>query len=335
MINVGFIGLGGMGMGQAKAFAQVKTCKVVAGADLAAPSRERFSTEFPGSKVFEDYKEMLKDSGVDAVVIATPTFYHKDVAIDVLRSGRPVLSEKPVARYVADARKMIAAADKAGKLLMVAHCRRYDTDWGTIAKAVGSGMLGGPVLWRHMVGSNLGLRFAPWFLDDKLGGGPLIDGAIHDHDFCNLMFGDPETVVGTAVKLHPGCTGVDTGNMITQYKSGHQSVNTWSWVTHGASAMDIIGPKGSLQFGPGDLATPDLDTTKFGYYRFADPLNKKPKLLKFVKKDMYVTQAKHFIDCLDGKAKCLTPATEAIKGVAVAEAFFKSVKTGKSVKVAW
>jgi hypothetical protein len=50
---------------------------------------------------------------------------------------------------------------------------------------------------------------------------------------------------------------------------------------------------------------------------------------------MYVTQAKHFLDCLNGKTKCRTPATEAIKGVAVAEAILKAAPTGKSVKVTW
>jgi predicted dehydrogenase len=335
MINVGFIGLGGMGFGQAKAFAQAKTCKVVAGADIAEPSRARFSKEFPNAKAFADYKDLLADKTVDAVVVATPTLFHKDVVINALKSGRAVLSEKPLARSVADSRKMIEAANKAKKLLMVAHCRRFDNDWGTIAKAVSAGTLGGPILWRHFVGSDWGLNLAPWFLDDKMGGGPLLDGAIHDHDFCNYMFGDPLEVRGSSVKLFKSCTAIDTGTMIIHYKHGNQSMNSWSWVSPGASEFDLLGSKGALQPGPGTLATPELDTKKFGYWRFTEAKTHKVKLLKFTRKDMYVTQAKHFIECIENKIKCLSPATEAIKGVAVFEAFTKATQTGKSQKVVW
>lgn len=333
MINIGFVGLGGMGMGQVGAFAQVPGVRIAAGSDPAEPAQQRFKEKHPGAEVYGDYKALLQNPGIDAVVVVTPTLYHKDVAIAAMKSGRPVLTEKPVARSVADAHRMIDVSEKTRKLLMVAHCRRFDTDWGTMAKIIGSGTLGGPVLWRH-VNSWLINFGGPWFMDHKLSGGPLMDGAIHNYDFANLIFGEPESVIASSIKLTKK-TAIDTATAVVRYKSGDQLMVSWSWGITSPGSHDLIGPKGSLTFGPGDLATPDLDTKNFGYYMTADAPRQKKKLWKFKRTDMYVTQAKHFVDCVRGKAKCLTPATEAIKALAVAEAVLNAAPKGGVRKVVW
>jgi predicted dehydrogenase len=250
-----------------------------------------------------------------------------------MKSGRPVLTEKPLARTVADCHRMIDAAEKTGKLLMVAHCRRFDTDWGTWRKIFESGVLGAPVIWRHFHSGPI--PGPAWFMDEKLSGGPLIDGAVHNYDFANLLFGEPESVSASSIKLTPH-TAVDTATAVVRYKSGHQLMVSWCWgVNGGQRAMDVLGPNGSLVFGAGELLTPDLDTKKFGYYLFADPPREKKKLYKFERRDMYVTQARHFLDCVKGKTPCLAPATEAVKAVGVAEAILKAAPLGKTLAVKW
>jgi predicted dehydrogenase len=244
-----------------------------------------------------------------------------------------VLTEKPLARTVAHGRQMIDVSHKTRKLLMVAHCRRFDTDWGTMAKIISGGAIGRPVLWRH-VNAFLISFGGPWFMDAKLSGGPLMDGAIHNYDFANFMFGDPQSVIARSIKLTRK-TAIDTGTAVVQYKSGDQLMVSWTWGVTSGGCHDLLGPKGSLNFGPGDFADGKLDTKDFGYYVTADPPRQKKKLWKFKRTDMYVTQARHFLDCLNGKAKCRTPATEAIKGVAVAEAILKAAPHGRSVKVEW
>jgi len=337
MVKVGFIGVGGMGMGQARAFSKVKGATVAACADLSDKCRENFLKEFPNAKAHTQYKDLIADASIDAVVIATPTLLHKDVAIDAMKAGKQVLTEKPLGRTVADCKKMIDASEKTKKLLMVAHCRRFDPDWGTWGKIVTSGTIGSPVLWRNCSAGKFSLWSpAKWFLDDKLGGGPLIDGAIHNYDFGNMLFGDPESVISSSIKLDPAVTAVDTGTAVVRYKSGNQLLVSWSWSICGAGMHDIIGPKGSIMFGAGDLATPELDQKTYGYYRVADASNVKKKLVKFKRGDMYVNQAKHFIDCITGKTKtCLTPATDSIKAVAIAEAILTAGPKGKEMKVKW
>lgn len=336
MVKVGFIGVGGMGMGQAHAFSKVSGCKVYAASDVSDKSREKFAASFPDGKLYTNHKDLLADPNVDAVVIATPTLLHRETAIDAMKSGRPVLTEKPLGRTVADCHKMIDASSKTRKLLMVAHCRRFDTDWGCYAKIFRSGALGSPVLWRHCSAGMFKL-WSPskWFLDDKLGGGPLIDGAVHNYDFAVNLFGEPESVVASAIKLDKEATAVDTASAVVRFKSGNQLLVSWSWAVAGSGMHDVIGPKGNLQFGAGDLATDKLDTKNYGYYRVADNTGKKKKLVRFKRTDMYVTQAKHFIDCINGKTKCITPASESIKAVAIAEAILKASVKGAAAKVSY
>jgi len=334
MINVGFVGLGGMGLGQVKAFSQVKGCRIAAGSDPSDAAQKRFAEQYPGTEVYSDYRQLLKNTAIDAVVVVTPTLYHKDVAIAAMKAGRAVLSEKPLARTVADCRKMMDVEEKTKKLLMVAHCRRFDTDWGCFADIIKSNTLGGPVLWRHANAYLINFG-GPWFMDDKLSGGPLLDGAVHNYDFANMLFGDPETVLASSIKLTTK-TAMDTATAVVRYKTGNQLMVCWTWGVTSAGLIDVLGSNGSLQWGPGDYAKDGkLDTQKFGYYVSADPARKKTKLHKYKRTDMYVTQAKHFIDCVEGKAKCLTPTSEAIKAVAVGEAVLKAAPSGSVKKVSW
>lgn len=330
MINIGFIGLGNMGMHQVRSLAQVRGLRIAAGSDPADAAQKRFVEAYPDARVYGDHRQLLKDSAVDAVVVVSPTLYHKDIAIDAMKSGRHVMTEKPMARTVADCRRMIDVAEKTGKLLMVAHCRRYDADWGTFADIVKKGQLGRPIMWRHfMAGYGPGNS---WFTDDKLGGGPMIDGAIHNQDFANMLFGEPQEVYASSLKLTE-TTCVDTATAVVRYASGDQLVLCWSWgAAPGASGLDALGTKGTVQFHPA-LTGDDIDTKKYVYYRVTDRKSRKQTIVRRPRKDMYVEQGKHFLACLQGKAECRSPGTESIKAVAVAEAILKAAPGGRIVKV--
>lgn len=334
MINLGFIGVGGMGRYQAASFQKVRGCRIVAGADSAPLSLQAFAAMAPGANLYDDHHALLADSRVDAVVIAVPTYFHAPVTIDALLAGKHVLVEKPMARSVAAARRMIDTARKARRVLMVAHCRRYDADWGTFGRIVTRGQLGRPVLWRSVAGGYG--PAASWFMDEKLGGGPLFDAAIHNIDFANALFGDPQGVLASSIKL-ADCTAQDTTTAVVRYPKGDQLMLSWSWgtVPSGAGADDILGTKGSLLFGPGHDPSEKIDREHYGYYRVTTRRSPKGRLVRFRRRDMYVTQGRHFLACLAGRAKCLSPGTEAIKAIAVGEAILKAGRTGAARKVKW
>ncbi len=333
MIKVGFIGTGGMGSYQATSFARVSGCRVEAGADPSEASRTQFQKAFPGARMFEAYRDLLRDADVDAVVIAVPTGLHAKVARDALKAGKPTLLEKPMARTVAQCKTILEASKRHKTFLMIAQCRRYDPEWGAMAKVIHQGRLGRPILWRSVAAGPGPTN--PWFMDDHSGGGPLLDGCVHNYDFGNYMFGDPESVVSSGIKLDENVTAVDTGTVVVRYASGDQLMVCWSWSARGLVLSDVVGPKAFLQFGPGPI-TPPKGNGKDRYHCITNRLGDS-KLVRYTAKGnaMMDNQTRHFLKCIRGEAECKTPGEEAIKAVAIGEAALRAAPGGQARKVRW
>lgn len=332
MIRVGFIGLGGMGMHQVKTFQGVTGCRVAAGADPSPEMQARFAQSYPDAQVYATYAELLAQPTIDAVVVAVPTGFHQVVASAALAARIPVLLEKPMARTVAQCQRLIEDAEKANTLLMVAHCRRYDPYWTAWGSYVTAGKLGTPLLWRDVRAST---GIGSWFLDHELGGGPLIDGAVHNYDFANWIFGEPESVLASEIKLNPAVSAIDTGSAIIRYRAGHQLLISWSWVAKGTTLHDIVGPQGFIQFGTGGLTPPAEEQGRYHYCCFTDQTGQQTLIKAPAQPDMYTIQAEHFLACVRGEATCRTPGTEAIKAVAVAVAVLQAGRAGKAQAIAW
>jgi UDP-N-acetylglucosamine 3-dehydrogenase len=333
MINIGFIGLGGMGRGQVEAFAQMKGCRIHAGADPSEAARGKFAEWHPEAACFADYRPLLNDPQVDAVVIAVPTLLHREVGLAALEAGKAVLMEKPLARTVADARQLIEASNRSGRLLMVAHCRRFDPVWGAWADVVRSGRLGSPLLWRNVMA---GRGPGGWYMDDRVGGGPMLDGAVHNYDFANYLWGDPQKVVGSGIKLDKDVTAVDTATAIVHYGNGCQLMVSWSWGTRGGWSFEVIGPEGTIQHGTGSLEPTPEEREQHAFYCFTANESGESELIRTPKRSsMYQDQARHFIECVLGEAQCRAPGEEAIKAVAVAEAVLEAARNHGAVDVRW
>jgi predicted dehydrogenase len=153
-----------------------------------------------GVKVHATLDSLLADEAVDLVDICLPSFLHASAAIQCLRAGKHVLVEKPVALDVADARRMIAAARKAGKLLMVAQVLKFFPEFAVIAAAARDRR------WGRLLALHLCRTIArpdwgsgSWFSDASRSGGMVIDLHIHDTDLVNYLFGRPQAVASAGL----------------------------------------------------------------------------------------------------------------------------------------
>ena len=331
MIRIGSIGLGGMGMHQAKTFDKVEGCKLVAGADLSPEMRARFLETFPDKKVYDSPEVLLAQPDIDAVVIAVPTGFHQRIASAALAARKSVLLEKPMARTVEQCHRLNEESEKNNTLLMVAHCRRFDPHWKAWGKYVTSGKLGSPILWRHAMA---GFGPGSWYMDHEMGGGPLMDGAVHNYDFANWIFGEPESVLSSAIKMDPAVSAVDTCSAVIRYKAGHQMLVSWSWAARGNNLHDVIGPQGYIQFGTGSLTPPEADGPQ-QHCCFTNREGEQSLLSTDAQKDRYTFQAEHLLACIRGEAKCLSPGTEAIKAIAVADTILQAGPEGRVLPVVW
>jgi predicted dehydrogenase len=228
MIRIGLAGIGFMGMIHFLASRKLKGARIKA--IFSRDARKRSGDwrgiqgnfgppgavmDLAGIQAYDDYQTLLDDPSIDLVDICSPTDQHADMAMRALKAGKHVLVEKAIALTVREADQMIKAAEKAGKLLMVAHVLPFFPEFAAAARIIAEG--------KH--GRLLGAHFTrviskpDWSADignsDKTGG-PAIDLHIHDAHFIGLIAGVPGMVFSN------GLTRADesVSYLTTQYLYG-------------------------------------------------------------------------------------------------------------------
>ena len=125
LVRVGVVGLGYWGPNLARNFAAIGGCELSWLCDASADARTKLERSIPGARSTPDIAELLDDPELDAIVLATPVPSHAELAISVLESGKHCFVEKPLATTAADAERVVAAAEEAGRVLMVGHLLEY------------------------------------------------------------------------------------------------------------------------------------------------------------------------------------------------------------------
>ena len=122
-LRVAVVGVGYLGRFHAQKYAALADCELTAVADSNAEAGAALAREL-GTRALTDYRELLGQ--VDAVSIATPTASHFEIARSFLQAGAHVLVEKPITESVEQAQQLIAAAQRAGRVLQVGHLERFN-----------------------------------------------------------------------------------------------------------------------------------------------------------------------------------------------------------------
>ena len=200
-IRVGVIGLG-MGRHHIAGYQTHPQAEVVAIADLDKKRLDKAAAKYGVPQVYRSGEEMLRQEQLDVVSIATPNKYHKPLAIAALQTGCHVLCEKPMAMSADEGREMLAAAEQAGKRLMINFSYRFTEQSQALKEQVDQGILGDVYFARTIWHRRRGMpKFGGWFGQKALsGGGPLIDLGVHRLDLALWLMGYPKPtwVMGNA-----------------------------------------------------------------------------------------------------------------------------------------
>jgi predicted dehydrogenase len=121
MINIAVIGCGRWGPNHIRNFISLPNCRLVAAIDIDKSCLSHISKMFPGIHVEHDYRRVLEDPGVDAVVVSTPTCTHYSIVRHALLAGKHILCEKPLCETSLQAKELIELADESKLTLMVGH----------------------------------------------------------------------------------------------------------------------------------------------------------------------------------------------------------------------
>jgi predicted dehydrogenase len=180
-IGICVVGAGRAGMIHARNFkSRVPHAVLAAIAEPVSEIADAAGKELELDTVFSDYRQALEDDRVDAVVIVTPTAYHREIAVAAAKAGRHILCEKPMAMDEAECDEMIRAAGANRVKLQIGFMRRFDETFMQARRAVESGEIGDVVLVRSNTrGPSVPQR---WMYDLKKSNGPLAEVNSHDID---------------------------------------------------------------------------------------------------------------------------------------------------------
>jgi predicted dehydrogenase len=250
VIGVALLGAGYVQEFHARAVHEHPNAQLVAVANWREPSAAALAERYDIPRVTTEWREIATATDVDAAIVATPNAPHAPQTIELLRSGKHVMVEKPMATSVAECDQMIEASRDSGAHLMVAHCWRFRDEVRAMRERIVSGELGEVVKTR---GYGAHAKWGPdgWFVDPALaGGGALVDMGVHAIDTARFLLGDPlPERVCAAIGTRYGSYAVDDdGILLVTWSSGANSIveSGW-WQPHvgGLEAdTEVYGTKG-------------------------------------------------------------------------------------------
>lgn len=244
IVRLGIIGCGSIAnQKHMPALQKIKNARMVAFCDVIRERAEKAAKEFgdQGVKVYTDYRELLEDKTIDAVHVCTPNKAHSFISIAAMEAGKHVLCEKPIARNVEEAKAMIEAAQRTGKILTIGYQNRFRPDIQYLHEICRKGDLGDIYLAKAQATRRRGIPSWGVFLDkEQQGGGALIDIGSHALDLTLWLMDNyqPKMVVGNTYSQF-----IDSKIDIEDYGIGYITMKNGATIVLEASwAMNTLEP---------------------------------------------------------------------------------------------
>jgi len=285
-LNVALIGVGAQGDVLLNAMLKIPNIRFVAVCDIwkeynlkkAARLLKKYKFDVNS---YEDYKEMLdKEKALDAVIIATPDFWHAQQTIDCMNAGLNVYCEKEMSNKLEDAKQMVVAAQETEKLLQIGHQRRSHPRYiHCYEKLLAEANLLGRIVtingqWNRAPQEDIGWprkyaipkstlekygfksmeQFRNWRWYKGLGGGPIVDLGSHQIDIYNWFLGHPPKAViaSGGTDYYPEATHewYDTAMVIFEYEINGEKTRAYyqTQTTNGSQGYfeNFMGDQGTL-----------------------------------------------------------------------------------------
>ena len=261
-LKFGVIGVGNMGTAHAKHLyeGKIEGGVLTALCDTDIRVRERLKAQFIGIKVYENHIDLLKNSDIDCVIIATPHYAHPNIAIDSFKMGKNVLTEKPIGVLQTEIEKMINSAKTSGKVFGIMFNQRTNSLFKTAREIVKSGQLGEKkrLVWQttNWYRTQSYYNSSSWRATySGEGGGVLMNQAPHQLDLLQWIFGIPTSVFAKlGVAKYHDIEVEDDAELLFDYKDGSSAVFiTSTGESPGTNRLEISGSKGKIVLEEGKL----------------------------------------------------------------------------------
>jgi predicted dehydrogenase len=253
----------GLGFGRAHIPAwQAQGCRVVAVCQRDQASAKKIADAYGVPQVFARWQDVLERARPDVVVIATPPHLHRDIALGAFAAGAHVLCEKPIAMTHGEARAMVDAAARAGRVAMTGFNWRFPAAMQRLHAMIQDGFVGRVL---HVTGRWFGARWADeasaatWRMDRaQAGHGAMGDMGVHLVDLVRWTCGDVQRVVAHAGIAYPrtvpgtarAADAEDYATVVAELASGAEVSLAVSRAAHGRNdhLLEIYGTRGALAY---------------------------------------------------------------------------------------
>ena len=220
ILNVGVIGLG-MGKAHAEGVTKTEGACLYAVCDINKARADEVAKELSAAHVFTDYRDMIADPAIDAVIIASPDQDHRQMILDSLAAGKHILCEKPLAFSREDCVVIVDAVKKSDKIFMVGQICRYTPGFKQAKEIIESGAIGELTFVESEYAHDYSHIYAggSWRSDPVRNGG--VGGGCHAVDLLRWYAGDPlEVFAYGAHKLLPEVSYDDATISVLKFPNG-------------------------------------------------------------------------------------------------------------------
>lgn len=331
-IKIGIIGAGRIGRVHAESICtRIPAAEVKTMADpFMNDETAAWALDLGVGAVTKDYKEILADSEIDAVLICTPTDTHAPITREAAKAGKHVFCEKPIDLDVDSIKETLKVVEESGVKFQIGFNRRFDHNFRAIRKAVEEGKVGEP----HMIKVVSRDPGPPPIEYVKSSGGMFVDMTIHDFDMVRYLSGSEveEVYVQGAVLVDPeiGKAGdIDTALITLKFANGAIGCidNSRKAVYGYDQRAEVFGSKGSVATGHDCSSTAVLSNEE-------GIISEKP-LFFFLERymDSFAQEMREFVDAIVNDTDTPLGGIDALRPVQIAIAAGESLKTGLPVKM--
>ena len=341
-ISLAIVGFGLAGQRHAEAIRQVDNVSLRAVAD-PDPEHRRLA-EDAGALTFQDVDELLATDMPDGVILSAPTRLHASGGIACIRSGCPVLIEKPLSTDVESARMIVDAAKRAEIALLVGHHRRFNPLISAARRIILEGKIGDvraiqATCWFYKPDRYFDI--SPWRM--LKGAGPVAINLVHDIDLVRYLCGEVSSVQAVSVPSRRGFENEDVAAILLHMTNGavgtmtvsDSIVSPWSWELT-SSEYPIYPPTTQSCYliggSHGSLSLPDLGIWKHAETRdWWSPISQTKEPREF--SDPLVNQIRHFAAVIRGDEPPVVTGHDGLRALQIVDAIQQASGSRSSIDI--
>jgi len=327
-LKVGVVGVGGRGAALIRALSRNDNAEIAAVCDVNEALLSRVAEELRAAR-YADYQRMFKEESLNAAVVSLPHYLYPEVIEAAFEAGVDVLKEKPLAKDLADARRIVDLAEKHGRRLMVAAQSKFHASFSEAKLMISSGRIGriflivGRILyrWRNAFENKWGWRGRK----ELSGGVAIVDSGWHILDLIHWFKGMPcrvQAFTGTMKGVPRATYDTDDKAVVNmEFPDGSIGSAVMCFITlPGETRIVASGTDGSI----------DVSRSGATLYEGGEG---SPIRLSTGDRDATEALVEHFLDCVTHEKEPRSGARESLQVARIVDAAYRSAETGQVVEL--